>query len=305
MYTIKRAAALVGMPVASLRAWQRRYGIVNPVRSGGNYRLYDDADIAVLRRMRALVMAGWSPKEAADAVLHESPGQSIESPQRRPDLPQTWPSWTDPGATDLVRAAASLDSFAAGRLLDQRLAAGSFEYVVDTWLLPELDQLGAAWAAGTVSVAGEHVVAAAVQRRLNATFDAAAQDAARSVQVLTGLPPGCRHELGVLAFATAARRRGLALSHLGPDLPVGDWVIAVERHRPNAVVLAVPTSDDVGPAVEVVRSVARTETIVGLGGRHQAAVLEQLGRRAGGSAMALGHSIGDAAAMLQTRLRSD
>jgi DNA-binding transcriptional MerR regulator len=294
---------MVGVPVASLRAWQRRYGIVNPVRSGGNYRLYDDADIALLRRMHALVMAGWSPKEAADAVLHEGLGPPIEFPQRQLDLPQALPSRTDPDATDLVRAAASLDSFAAGRLLDERLAAGSFEYVVDTWLLPELDHLGDAWAAGTVSVAGEHLVAAAVQRRLNAAFDAAAQDAARPPRVLTGLPPGCRHELGILAFATAARRRGLAVVHLGPDLPVADWVIAVERHQPAAVVLAVPTSDDVAPAVEIARSVGGANVFVGLGGGHQAAAAEPLGQLPGGLAEALGHSIGDAAAMLETRLR--
>jgi MerR family transcriptional regulator, light-induced transcriptional regulator len=44
--------------------------------------------------------------------------------------------------------------------------------------------------------------------------------------VLVGLPPGSRHELGALAFATAARRAGLAVLYLGRDLRIDDWVRA-------------------------------------------------------------------------------
>ena len=41
MFTIKRAAELTGLPVATLRAWERRYGVVAPIRSEGGYRLYE------------------------------------------------------------------------------------------------------------------------------------------------------------------------------------------------------------------------------------------------------------------------
>ena len=61
MYTIKHAAEMVGVPVTTLRAWQRRYRVVNPGRSDTGYRLYRDGDIAVLRRMQALVASGGSP----------------------------------------------------------------------------------------------------------------------------------------------------------------------------------------------------------------------------------------------------
>ena len=155
---------------------------------------------------------------------------------------------------------------------------------------------------GAVSVAGEHLAAAAVQRRLSAAFDAAALDSGRSPLLLTGLPPGCRHELGILAFATAARRQGLAVVYLGPDLPLRDWLTAADRHQPDAVVIAVPTLSDVAAALEIVEGFAGRQELVAIGGRHQDAVLEAAGRLRGRSAVPLGQSIAGAASQLRDRL---
>jgi MerR family transcriptional regulator, light-induced transcriptional regulator len=303
MYTIKHAAEMVGVPVATLRAWQRRYRVVNPGRSEAGYRLYGDDDIAVLHRMQALVASGWSPKEAAKvAVSGEArfAETSAGAGQYEPRSSRS-ASRPDSAAPDLVAAATALDPFAASRMLDEGFATTSFEQLIDSWLLPELERLGTAWADGRVTVAGEHMVAAAVQRRLSAAFDAAGQDSRRSPLVFTGLPSGSRHELGILSFATAARRQGLAVLHMGTDLPLPDWLSAVERQRPDAVVLAVPTPSDVEPAVELVRGLLSRQTLVALGGQHQEAVVEA-GVWADRSAVALGHSISRAASELRKRL---
>jgi DNA-binding transcriptional MerR regulator/methylmalonyl-CoA mutase cobalamin-binding subunit len=302
MYTIKRASEMVGVPVATLRAWQRRYGVVNPGRSVSGYRLYGADDIAVLRRMQALVASGWSPKEAAAAAAAAEGDLETEltDPRDEPRSRSARRAGTAP--LDLVSAAVALDSAAITRLLDDHFAKGSFEQVVDRWLLPELERLGQAWADGAVSVAGEHLAAAAVQRRLSAAFDAAALDSGRSPLLLTGLPPGCRHELGILAFATAARRQGLAVVYLGPDLPLRDWLTAADRHQPDAVVIAVPTLSDVVPALEIVEGLAGRHELIGIGGRHQDAVLQRVGRLGSRSAVPLGQSIAGAASQLRDRL---
>ena len=302
MYTIKRASEMVGVPVATLRAWQRRYGVVNPDRSASGYRLYGADDIAVLRRMQALVASGWSPKEAAAAAAAAEGDKTelTDLPRDEPRSRSARRAGTAP--LDLVAAAVALDPAAITRLLDDHFAKGSFEQVVDRWLLPELERLGQAWADGVVSVAGEHLAAAGVQRRLSAAFDAAAIDSGRSPLLLTGLPRGCRHELGILAFATAARRQGLAVVYLGPDLPLRDWLTAADRYQPDAVVIAVPTLSDVAPALEIVKGFAGRQELIGIGGRHQEAVLQGAGRLGGRSAVPLGQSIAAAAAQLRDRL---
>ena len=181
MYTIKHAAEMVGVPVATLRAWQRRYRVVNPGRSDTGYRLYEDAEIAVLRRMHALVASGWSPKEASQAaVLAKHASRQCRLVFDSTNREGKRASRSAKAGADLVAVASALDPFAISRMLDERFATSSFEQIVESWLLPELDRLGTAWADGRVTVAGEHMVAAAVQRRLSAAFDAAGQDSARS-----------------------------------------------------------------------------------------------------------------------------
>ena len=276
MYTIKHAAEMVGVPVATLRAWQRRYRVVNPGRSDTGYRLYGDADRSP---SCAACTLWWHP------AGHPRRRQGSRFRRRLATMPAGLRQYeprrrrtSRPGhsGADLVAVAAALDPFAISRMLDERFATSSFEQIVESWLLPELDRLGTAWADGRVTVAGEHMVAAAIQRRLSAAFDAAGQDGARSPLLLTGLPRP-RHELGILSFATAARRQGLAVFHMGTDLPLPDWLSAVERQRPDAVVLAVPTPSDVAPAVALVKGLSARQTLVALGGQHQQAVVEAAG----------------------------
>jgi MerR family transcriptional regulator, light-induced transcriptional regulator len=302
MYTIKRVSEMVGVPVATLRAWQRRYGVVNPGRSNSGYRLYGSRDIAVLRRMQSLVASGWSPKEAAAAVSGQADGETEPESRRLAPPLAAATLRTSSAAVDLVSAAMDLDPLAATRLLDEHFATSSFEYAVDSWLLPELERLGAAWANGDVTVAGEHIVAAAVQRRLSAAFDAAALDSERFPLLLTGLPAGCHHELGILAYATASRRRGMAVLHLGADLPLRDWLVAVERHQPDAVVIAVPTIADIQPAAEVIQGMAAHQILIAVGGRYQEATVEAAHVSKDRLVVTLGHSIGSGAVELSERL---
>ena len=72
VYTIGHAARLTGVPSATLRAWERRYGLVKPVRSEGGYRLYDEQGLQLLRAMGALVAGGWSASQAAEHLRTDS-----------------------------------------------------------------------------------------------------------------------------------------------------------------------------------------------------------------------------------------
>ena len=68
MYTIKEAATRAGLTPTVARAWERRYGVVEPARTSSGYRLYDEAAIERLRTMRLLVEDGWTASAAARAV---------------------------------------------------------------------------------------------------------------------------------------------------------------------------------------------------------------------------------------------
>jgi DNA-binding transcriptional MerR regulator/methylmalonyl-CoA mutase cobalamin-binding subunit len=275
MYNIKQAAARAGVSVPVLRAWERRYGIVHPVRTASGYRQFDDEAIARIRTMRGLVQEGWSPSAAAAAIL------AGEVPERSPSGTQS--SGIDEqasavggtpdaanGAMDLpgrlVEASRALDSEAVEHVLDDLFARGSFERVTGDLLFPSLRLVGDAWAGGRLSVAGEHLASHAVLRRLGLALDGAGRTLTGRPRVIVGLPPGARHELGALAFAVAARRAGLAVDYLGADLPVDDWVGAAASA--DAAVVGVVARRDRTAALAVARALraAYPALVVAFGG---------------------------------------
>jgi hypothetical protein len=99
--------------------------------------------------------------------------------------------------------------------------------------------------------------------------------------VLVGLPTGARHELAALAFAVAARRAGLPILYLGPDLPPADWVATVRQTHAAAAVIGSPTRGDVGAAAEVGRAIRAgvPGTVIAFGGRLGEAAAGELGGR--------------------------
>lgn len=272
MYTIKQAASRAGVSVALLRAWERRYGVVQPARTPARYRLYDDASIARLRAMRQLIDDGWSASAAAahirdadEPTVAAIVGPAAVSARAREQA-------TDPSSERLISAfvdaAAALDEQVLETLVDEMLSRGSFEHVASDLLMPGLVALGKAWSAGRCPVAAEHAASNAVLRHLGAAFLAAGRPPTGPGVVLVGLPPGARHELGALTFAIAARRAGLPVLYLGTDLPIADWLEAADRTAAAAAVLGVVTNDDVEPATRTARALrtAHPAIVVALGG---------------------------------------
>ncbi|MBA4168929.1 MAG: MerR family transcriptional regulator [Chloroflexi bacterium] len=270
MYTIKQAALRSGVNVALLRAWERRYGVVAPIRTDSGYRLYDDEAISRLQAMRGLVDGGWSPRQAAEHVAAARPDELHALAKQ--SAPEDGPS-TDPVAA-FVEGATRIDSRAIERALDDMFASGSFERVVEERLYPALAALGDAWADGRVDVAGEHAAAAAVLRRLGMAFEAAGSASRADRPILVGLPPDARHEVAALAFATAARRAGLSVSYLGADVPAASWIEAVRLTGARAVVLGVALEQDVTAAEQVVTALggSASEVVIAVGGRRSESV---------------------------------
>jgi DNA-binding transcriptional MerR regulator/methylmalonyl-CoA mutase cobalamin-binding subunit len=271
MYTIKEAAARAGVTPTVARAWERRYGVVEPARTASGYRLYDETAIERLRTMRRLVAEGWTASAAAHAVADGTvPAAGPGAAGGRPTA----------GAGDpieaFVSAAAAVDGDAIEAALDELFGRGSFEAIVDTWLMPAAAALGDAWETGRVSVAGEHAASAALARRLAGAFEAAARVDGRPAVV--GLPPGSRHELGALAFATALRRRGIPVLYLGADVPVPSWLDLRAQVQPRLLVVAVVTAEDRTAASDVARALRAADdpTPVAFGGRAAGAPAEAI-----------------------------
>ena len=262
MYTIGEAAARSGVSIPTLRAWERRYGVVHPVRTAGGYRLYDDEAIARLSAMRSLIAAGWRPGQAAARTLEMPPESTSAAPHDGPSL-----ETGEDLAAAFVRAATAMDLPTLESILDEAFGRTTFERAAASVVSPAMRQVGQEWEAGRLDVAAEHAASHALLRRFSALYDASAQPPG-APRLLVGLPPGARHEAGALAFAIGARRAGIPTLYLGADLPVASWLAAQRRTRAAAVVVAVPTAADRAAAAGVAGEIAAAglKTAIFLGG---------------------------------------
>lgn len=300
MYTIKQASLRSGVGVPLLRAWERRYGVVHPVRTPSGYRLYDEEAIERLRAMRRLVDAGWSPRDAAPQVLATSANQlgGLEAHPVAERATDASPVEAGRLAREIVEAAAGMQAETLEALLDETFAGARFEVAVEEVLFPALLEIGAAWARGDLDVGAEHAASAAVLRRLGSAYLAAGSDP-DGPTVVVGLPPAARHELAALAFATAARRRGMRVVYLGPDVPVESWLASVRDTSATAAVLGAPMLRDADAAAAVFAALERNapDVLRVVGGRHADAV-------AVGQQLVLPHRLSDAVEALRTALRA-
>ncbi len=226
-YRIQAVCERTGIAAATLRAWERRYGIPSPARSAGHYRLYDDHDVALLRRMAGFCASGMRPAEAArlakrvvpEAVVDDDPGVLVER---------------------LIEAAGRMDDAAARRALDlafaRRLPAQAYDEVIS----PAIIRIGELWSNGALSVAHEHVVTAVMRERLADRLRETLPEGATETAVLA-CPGDEEHELGLYGLALHVAAWGVRPVFLGARVPPEALAAAVAQLRPRFVALSMVT----------------------------------------------------------------
>ena len=220
-----------------LRAWERRYGVVRPMRSPGGFRLYSEDDERRVRRMQVHLGRGLSAAEAARAAIDEdqtsAAGQDTQTREGRGgpiDLP---------GA--LARAMAEMDESAAQAVLDRLLADFTVETVLRDVVLPYLRAVGERWGRGQATVAQEHFASNLLRGRLANL--ARGWGNGSGPKALLACPPGEEHDLPLLAFGIVLHRNGWRIAYFGANTPIDDLTRTAAELQPDLVVLAAVSSE--------------------------------------------------------------
>lgn len=248
-YPIRVIARLTGIPIDTLRAWERRYGAVEPGRDERG-RLYDDGHLQKLKLLRRLVERGHAIGRIANLGEAEL-GKLLEAGLEPHDR------GGKADAVDLVGLLEAVDRYdlpSVDRKLGRLSAVLSAREMVHEVVLPFMRQVGQGWQEGRFTVAQEHMVSASLRNLLGSLVRLQAPRDGRAGLVFA-TPPGERHELGITAAAMLAAAGGLGVVYLGSDLPTGDVLEAVRRTGARAVVLALTRTELVPPPQEAVRSV--------------------------------------------------
>lgn len=250
-YTVRAAARATGVTEGRLRTWERRYGIPKPGRSDTGRRLYDDDDLAMIRRMVALTDAGLSAAEAAEAVLAEAATGVIPSTDVQPQPEHT----PDPAVEELVAAARDFDEPRITRLITESVDEYGWPEVLDAVLFPALRATGDQWERGDITLAHEHFLSELVRRRLAVQIASSSSHDAGPTVVLA-CPPTERHDLGLMGMWLCLRMLGAKVLYLGSDVPAVALLGTIEETGASAVVLSAVASSSRPDLVIVARSVA-------------------------------------------------
>ena len=134
-----------------LRAWERRYGLLQPTRTEGRFRLYSTEDADRVARMKRGLAEGLSAAEAArQALVEERPAGGL----------------LDDASIRLLRAAHDYDEVAVQAVLDEAIATFALETVLRELILPVLREIGDQWERGELEVGQEHFASHLIRERL-------------------------------------------------------------------------------------------------------------------------------------------
>ena len=250
-----------------LRASESRYGLLQPVRSPGGFRLYSAADEARIRRMQAYLAEGLSAAEAARAALDGGPGAHPREPGQ---------AGSEPFA-EFRRALDAFDEPAAQAVLDRLMAELSLPAVLRDVILPYLADLGERWQRGTASIAAEHFASNLIRGRLASL--ARGWGSGHGPQALLACPPGELPDIPLMIFGIVLHRNGWRIGYLGASTPIEELERAAGASHPDLVVLAATTPDTLEPLRPELAALARTAPLALAGAGATAQTATAVGAR--------------------------
>ncbi|MFN8642397.1 MAG: MerR family transcriptional regulator [Candidatus Binatia bacterium] len=277
---LRTVSRLTGLSADVIRAWERRYGVVAPLRGPRGARLYSAADVAQLRLLRRAVQSGRAIGDVA-RLGRNALETLVGGPAGEPTLAAR-ASASEPARDDrLGQAVAALERFdrsGLDRCLSDALVALGARAFIEHLAAPLLVEVGERWRDGRLSVADEHLVSAMMRNLLASMLRT--RGGGGHPTVLLATPSGERHEFGLLMAGLLIAESGCELCYLGCELPAAEVGAAARRAGAAVVGLGVSCAERLDEIVAEVRRVERdlpTTTELWIGGREAGDVAAQLG----------------------------
>jgi DNA-binding transcriptional MerR regulator len=247
--TVAAVARRLGIAPATLRTWDRRYGLGPAERQVGAHRRYSASDLARLEQVRRLINSGVTIGDAAQVVLGSEPDLQLESAPEpnqvqkqvsnqvpaniatSTEFNQLLPSQT---ARGLARAADSLDSAACREIINASLEQRGVVWTWDSLIAPLLVGLGERWHATGRGVEVEHALTQVIELCLGSVAGQV-RTPINVRPVLLAAAPDELHALTLSALAAALAERQIEVVRLGQRVPFDALFAAVQRLGPSVV----------------------------------------------------------------------
>jgi MerR family transcriptional regulator, light-induced transcriptional regulator len=247
LYRIQAVSKLTGVPPATLRAWERRYGFPEPERTESSYRLYSEAQIVLIKQLKALCQQGLAPSEAVKILKEQmadqrvSANEDVESNEGAPVVRSSKTLDEDQFAQtrqNLMGAVHRFDPILLERHTRAALIQGSAKQVFDHIFAPVLVQIGQEWHDGILSIAQEHLATEVIGNAIRDLLRFVQPDQ-NTKQIVLACVTGELHLLPLYGSAFHFIHWGYRVTILGVNTPPEALKQSVQRLKPSAVGISI------------------------------------------------------------------
>lgn len=281
-YPIRTVATLTGINPITLRAWERRYNLLKPLRTAKGHRLYSQQDIDLIYQVTDLLDKGIPISQVPQALQQQRDKQLAT--QYTPLTSSIWSQYQQ----RMLIAISRFDEHELNQTYNEVLSLHPIENATHLLFVPLLNLLGQRWQMAEGSVAEEHFFSVFFRSKLGARFHHR-PPLKHCLRLVGACFTNEHHEIGLMLFALAAHAMNYEMVVLGADTPLGDLPLVVKRSRSQGLVL----SSTILPPMrmlqrELPQLVSRVKVPVFIGGQTSVACRDEI-IRAG--AMPLGDDI--------------
>jgi len=257
-FAIRVLSERTGVGTSTLRAWERRYGLLTPERTPKGHRLYSEKDVKLVEHILVLLEEGHSLSAIARQIKQ---GLASVEDDDRENQAGVWAHYL----ADNLQAIYDFSTERVEAIYNEASSLYPVDMVTERLIEPTLTELGNNWQLRERGIGEEHFYASWVRNRLGARFHHAYSQAT-GARILLACVPGSHHELGLMLFAISALTRGYRVLYLGADLPLDQVSSVVAQSGSRAVVLATRSDLDDATQSQLAKLSTSLEVPVMLGG---------------------------------------
>ena len=234
LYPIRTISAMTGVNPVTLRAWERRYGLIRPQRTAKGHRLYTEDDVGRIQHILVLLERG-IPISQARQVLEEDDDGSGGAASAE-DVSGETDSWQR-HLNNWRRALETFDEHVIDAACGDTLSLFPVEAVLERLARPLLAQLAAEGQDNELVLAHRHLLQATLRNRLGSRF---LHHGARGQGpiLLTACPAGESDDISLLLLCVEAQATGYRVVLLGADVASGPLAEAVRASHCAGLVLS-------------------------------------------------------------------
>ena len=230
LFPIRDVSRLTGVNPVTLRAWERRYGLIQPIRTESGHRLYSKADIETVNRILGWIERGVAVSKVGKILARDDQQAEAIRAERDSVEESELPQWR----ARLLLAVKAFDDRQLESLYGQILATYPLNVAFQEILMPLWNELlrhqGRFGQASEWLFFDAFLRIHAFQRLQAATLSPAPR------VLLSAIPGECR-KLELLVAALLMSRDDLTVKVLGMGQPFDELTLVCEKTHPQALII--------------------------------------------------------------------